>query len=145
MNKCSKDRAYCKFEMSEIDRICPMPKENNKEKALAALLESSSVTEAALRCGLSQKTLYRFLEDAEFKQEFQSARRRIFEQNIFRLQQIHGEAVETLARNLNCENPAVEVRAAHIVIESNRKDFETFDILERLETLEKETERKNES
>lgn len=131
--------------MSEIDRFCPMPKENNKEKALAALLESASVIEAAQKSGLSPKTLYRYLDDSEFKQEYQTERRRIFEQNIFRLQQIHGEAVETLQRNLTCENPAVEVRAAQIVIESNRKDFETFDILERLENLEKETESKNES
>jgi DNA-binding transcriptional MerR regulator len=122
-----------------------MPKENNKEKALAALLESASVIEAAQKSGLSPKTLYRYLDDSEFKQEYQTERRRIFEQNIFRLQQIHGEAVETLQRNLTCENPAVEVRAAQIVIESNRKDFETFDILERLENLEKETESKNES
>lgn len=115
-----------------------MPKETNKEKALAALLNSASVCEAARLSGLSEKTIYRFLEDSEFKAEYQQARRRIFEQNVFRLQSLHNAAVETLERNLHCENPAVEVRAAQIVIEANRKDFEIFDILERLETLENE-------
>lgn len=115
-----------------------MPKETNKEKALTALLETASIKDAATVCGLSEKTLYRFLDDAEFKQEYQKARRSIFEQNIFKLQSLHAGAVETLERNLNCENPSVEVRAAQIVIESNRKDFEIFDILERLEQLENE-------
>jgi len=115
-----------------------MPKPNNKEKALNGLLNSASVTEASAQSGLSERTLYRFLEDVEFKQEYNASRRRIFEQNIFKLQSLHNQAVETLERNLNCENPSVEVRAAQIVIESNRKDFETFDILERLEQLENE-------
>ncbi len=120
-----------------------MPKQTNKEKALTALLNSASVTEAAGRSRLSERTLYRFLDDADFKAEYTAARRRIFEQNIFRLQSLHAAAVETLERNLHCENPSVEVRAAQIVIESNRKDFETFDILERLEALEADNEQGN--
>lgn len=121
-----------------------MPKANNKEKALAALLETASVRDASHVCGLSEKTLYRFLDDADFKREYTAARRRIFEQNIFRLQSLHAGAVETLERNLTCENPSVEVRAAQIVIEANRKDFEAFDILERLEILENEHQRQTE-
>ncbi len=115
-----------------------MPKENNKEKALTALLESASIIEAAQKCGLSEKTLRRFLEDVEFQKEFRAARRVIFEQNIVRLQSLHAGAVDTLERNLNCENPSVEVRSAQIIIEGNRKDFETLDILERLEKIENE-------
>lgn len=122
-----------------------MPKETNREKALNALLTSTSVSEAAINSGLSERTLYRFLEDDEFKSEYQQARRRIFEQNIFRLQSLHSEAVETLARNLSCENPSVEVRTAQIIIESNRKDFETFDILQRLENLENEHQKQIEA
>ncbi len=110
----------------------------NKEKALTALLESASITDAAKGCGLSEKTLRRYLEDAEFQKEFRAARRVVFEQNIVRLQSLHAGAVDTLERNLNCENPSVEVRAAQIIIEGNRKDFETLDILERLEKLEDE-------
>jgi DeoR/GlpR family transcriptional regulator of sugar metabolism len=121
-----------------------MPKENNKEKALTALLESATITEAAKRCGLSEKTLRRYLDDAEFQKEFRAARRVVFEQNIVRLQSLHAGAVDTLERNLNCENPSVEVRAAQIIIEGNRKDFETLDILERLEQLEMHNANKNE-
>jgi hypothetical protein len=108
----------------------------NQENALNALLASASITEAAQKCGLSEKTLRRYLDDAEFQKEFRAARRMVFEQNIVRLQSLHTGAVDALERNLNCENPSVEVRAAQIIIEGNRKDFETLDILERLEVLE---------
>lgn len=110
----------------------------NREKALNALLESATITDAAIKCGLNEKTLRRYLDDADFQTEFRAARRVVFEQNIVRLQSLHAGAVDTLERNLNCENPSVEVRAAQIIIEGNRKDFETLDILERLEKIEDE-------
>ncbi len=108
----------------------------NKEKIIAALLESATITAAAARCDLNERTLRRYLDDAEFQKEYRSARRLAFEQNIIRLQSLHAGAVDALERNLNCENASVEVRAAQIVIEASRKDFETLDILERLEALE---------
>ena len=113
-----------------------MPKEDNREQALTALLESASITEAAEKSGLSPKTIRRYLEDKDFAEEYRSARRQLFEQNIVRLQSLHAGAVATLERNLSCNNPSVEVRAAQIIIEGNRKDFETLDILERLEKME---------
>ncbi len=121
--------------LSEDVRNCPM-KILNREKIIAALLESATITAAAAKCDLNERTLRRYLDDAEFQKEYRSARRAVFEQNIVRLQSLHAGAVDTLERNLNCENPSVEVRAAQIIIEGNRKDFETLDILERLETLE---------
>jgi hypothetical protein len=121
--------------MSENVLESPM-KTANKEKVLNALLESSSISEAAKKCGLNEKTLRRYLADTEFQTEFRAARRGVFEQNIFKLQSLHNQAVDTLERNLNCENPSTEVRAAQIVIESTRKDFETLDVLHRLEVLE---------
>jgi hypothetical protein len=123
--------------MSENVRKSPI-KTANREKVLSALLESATISDAAIKCGLNEKTVRRYLADAEFQTEFRAARRVVFEQNIIRLQSLHGNAVDTLERNLTCENASVEVRAAQIVIEGTRKDFETLDILERLETLENE-------
>jgi len=130
--------------MSEDVRKSPI-KTANREKALSALLESATITEAAQKCGLNEKTLRRYLDDADFQKEFRAARRTVFEQNIVRLQSLHAGAVDTLERNLTCENPSVEVRAAQIIIEGNRKDFETLDILERLETLENEHQKQIEA
>ncbi len=123
--------------MSENVRKSPM-KTANKEKVLSALLESATISEAAIKCRLNEKTVRRYLADAEFQKEFRAARRVVFEQNIVRFQSLHAGAIATLERNLNCENPSVETRCAQIIIEGSRKDFETFDILERLEMLENE-------
>jgi hypothetical protein len=121
--------------MSEDVRKSPM-KMANKEKALTALLESVTISDAAIKCGLNEKTLRRYLADAEFQKEFRAARRVVFEQNIIRLQSLHAGAVDTLERNLNCEIPSTEVRAAQIIVEATRRDFETLDVLHRLEALE---------
>jgi hypothetical protein len=128
--------------MSEDVRKSPM-KTANKEKVLNALLESATISDAAIKCRLNEKTVRRYLADAEFQKEFRAARRVVFEQNIIRLQSLHAGAVDTLERNLNCENPSTEVRAAQIVIESTRKDFETLDVLHRLEVLENEHQNQN--
>ncbi len=126
--------------MSENVRKCPT-KTANRETALNSLLASATITEAAKKCGLNEKTLRRYLADADFQKEYRAARRVVFEQNISRLQSLHTQAVDALERNLTCENPSVEVRSAQIIIEGNRKDFETLDILERLEKIENEHSR----
>ncbi len=141
-NKNGSQRREKLKNMSEDVRKSPM-KTANREKALSALLESATISDAAKKCGLNEKTLRRYLDDAEFQKEFRAARRIVFEQNIVRLQSLHAGAVDTLERNLNCENPSVEVRAAQIVIESTRKDFETLDILARLEKIEDEHQKQN--
>jgi nitrogenase subunit NifH len=123
--------------MSEDVRKSPM-KTANREKVLSALLESATIIDAAQKCGLNEKTIRRYLEDVEFQKEFRAARRVIFEQNIVRLQSLHEIAVDALKRNLTCEIPSSEIRAAQIVIEASRKDFETTEILQRLEELENE-------
>jgi hypothetical protein len=102
-----------------------MPKENNKEKALTALLECSSITEAALISELSEKTLRRYLEDKDFSDEYQNARRQIVENAISGLQQAANEAVETLRRNLNCNNPQAEIRAAQLILDNVFGNSET--------------------
>ncbi len=95
-----------------------MPKENNKEKALTALLESASIIEAAQISGLSEKTLRRYLEEKEFSDEYAAARRQIVESAVSGLQQAANEAVETLRRNLACDNPQAEIRAAQLILDN---------------------------
>lgn len=113
-----------------------MPKQTNKEKALVALLNTRSIRDAAKASRLSEETLYRFLRDTEFLTEYREARRQSVENAIGLLQRSTTEAAETLTRNLHCENPAVEVRTAQIIIETALKGIDTLDILERIERLE---------
>jgi hypothetical protein len=90
----------------------------NTEKALAALLNSSTVKDAALNSGLSEETIYRYLRDEEFRSEYEQAQRQVVESAITALQQAATEAVETLRRNLTCDNPQAEIRAAQIILDN---------------------------
>ncbi len=90
----------------------------NTEKALAALLTSSSVKDAALASGLSEETIYRYLRDEDFKSEYETARRQIVESAVTGLQNAANEAVETLRRNLTCDNPQAEIRAAQLILDN---------------------------
>jgi len=120
-----------------------MPKATNREKVLLALIETSSIREAAERSGVGEATIYRFLQDKDFLSDYRSARRQTVESAIAQLQCATGEAVETLKRNLHSENPAIEIRAAQVILDNAFRGLETTDILQRLETIENEFENQN--
>jgi AcrR family transcriptional regulator len=118
-----------------------MPKEANKEKVLIALIETSSIREAAKASGIGEATFYRYLQDKEFKTAYRDARRETVENAIGQMQNAASEAVERLKELQYCENPAVAARCAQIIFENSVKGMETLDILERLETLENAVEK----
>jgi hypothetical protein len=95
-----------------------MPKENNKEIALNALLNSTSITDAANTSKLSEKTLRRYLADEKFLTEYNAAQNEIVGAAVAALKQAATEAVETLRRNLTCDNPQAEIRAAAIILDN---------------------------
>jgi hypothetical protein len=107
-----------------------------QEKAIAALLSTRTIGEAAKVCGVNDATLWRWLQLPDFQAAYRAARRQVVERAITELQAATGEAVETLKRNLHCENPAVEIRAAQIIIEQAIKGVELIDLQERVERLE---------
>ena len=113
-----------------------MPKQSNKDKALVALLGSNSIRDASKACGLSEVTIYRYLNDTDFRREYRDARRQSVENAIGQVQRLTWDAVGSLERNLHCEIPAVEVRTAQIILENAIKGIELIDILDRLEKLE---------
>jgi AcrR family transcriptional regulator len=115
-----------------------MPKETNKEKVLIALVETSSVREAAKKSGIGEATIYRYLQGKEFLSEYRNARRQTVETAIAQMQNAASEAVQRLKELQYCENPAVAARCAQIIFENSVKGLETTDILTRLEALENE-------
>jgi len=106
------------------------------EQAIAALLSASSIKAAAIEAGIGEATLWRWLQLPDFQTAYRAARRQIVERAVSELQAACGEAVETLKRNLHCENPAVEIRAAQIILEQGIKGVELMDLQERVERLE---------
>jgi hypothetical protein len=107
-----------------------------QETAIAALLSTSTIKDAAEACGLTTVTLWRWFQLPEFAAAWRAARRQVVENAITQLQTAASEAVETLKRNLTCRNEAVEVRAASLIIEQAVKGVELVDLQERVERLE---------
>ena len=107
-----------------------------QETAIAALLSAPSIKAAAIEAGIGEATLWRWLQLPDFQAAYRLARRQIVERAVSELQAACGESVETLKRNLHCENPAVEICAAQIILEQAVKGIELMDLQERVERLE---------
>jgi hypothetical protein len=95
-----------------------MPKIANREKLLIALMETSSIREAAKKSGIGEATIYRQLRDEDFKIEYEQAKRQVVESAVSALAASANEAVETLRRNLACDNPQAEIRAAQLILDN---------------------------
>lgn len=127
-------------EVAANDRPGRSPKADaSRERVIASLLSERSLSAAAKRAGVGERTVRRWLtEDAEFRAALVQARRAIFEAGVERAQALTGLAVETLCDLLNEKKcPAVRLGASRILLEfsTNRNDADT--ILARLEELER--------
>ena len=107
-----------------------------QEKAIASLLSTRTIGEAAKVCGINDATMWRWLQLPDFQAAYRAARRQVVERAITELQAATGEAVETLKRNLSCGKPEAENRAAQIILEQAVKGVELIDLQERVERLE---------
>ncbi len=110
-----------------------------KERAIAGLLSTRTIAEAAEAAGVSSRTLERWLADNdEFVNEYRAARRRVVEGAVSRLQDATTEAVDCLKRNLTCGTPSTEVRAALGILDQAVRAVEIYDLETRLGALEGE-------
>jgi hypothetical protein len=107
-----------------------------RQQAIAALLERSTIVEAARAAGIGEKTLRRWLVQPEFKAAYQDAREQTLRMAVGRLQGLLARAGEALERAMACGTPGVEVRAAGIVIQEAFKGVELLDLVERVAALE---------
>src|SRR5438270_366462 len=98
-----------------------------RERAITALLSEKSLTAAARRCGVNEKTLRRWMaEDEGFRQAYAEARTAMFEAGMHRVQALAGEAIDTLAALMGrATPPAVRLGAARTVAELGTHRYET--------------------
>lgn len=110
-----------------------------QEAAIAALMSSPSIEEAAKSVGIGKQTLWRWLQDEEFKKAFKQAKRDAVSQSIAQLQASTSKAVKTLTDVMDdAESPASsKIQAAKTVLEFAYKGIELEDLEERIEELER--------
>jgi transposase-like protein len=109
-----------------------------REEAIASLLTSKSVEDAARAIGLNPNTLLRWLQIPEFRDAYHKARREAVQQSVARMQQATGAATITVLKLMTDTNvpPAVRLRAAECVFDRAIQGIELEDIEARLAALE---------
>lgn len=120
-----------------------MPKENNKEKALAALLVCNTRKEAAALAGMSEKTIYSYMQDEVFKSEYEAAKRDLINRaadQINRSLEPAITALRTIAEDKSAGKTA-RVQAARSLLEYGLKLAEYTTLEERITALEQAAER----
>jgi hypothetical protein len=114
--------------------------ERLQERAVAALLDRPTVSEAAAAVGIDESTLGVWLRDSAFQAAYAVARREILERTVARLLAVTGEAVEALRRNLGCGKPAAEIRAATAILDHAARGVEAVDLAEQIAAIKKQLE-----
>ncbi len=102
-----------------------------KEEALiAALLTESTHTAAAAKAGVSEATLYRWLNLPDFRTAYRRARRQLVECAVGRIQAATGQAVDTLvAVAKNGAKESDRVRASIALLEHASRGLADADTL----------------
>lgn len=108
-----------------------------REAAVLALLSERTLTEAAARAGINEKTLRDWLaDDPDFRARYEQARRAVFEQGIGRVQALVGKAVDKLEALLGSEVPSVQLGAARSLVELGVHQQDAEVILRKLDEIE---------
>jgi multidrug efflux pump subunit AcrA (membrane-fusion protein) len=111
-----------------------------QEKAIASLLETPTLEEAASRVPVGVRTLHRWRQDPQFAMAYRQARGRLVEDAVAILQRLGREAAETLRRNLRRGPLAARTRAAVAILNFVFRGTEVVDAIARLEAIEKSLE-----
>lgn len=109
-----------------------------QQTALAALLSSPTLRQAGEKAGVSETTLWRYMQDETFSRRLREARREVVSHAVLRLQSAAADAVKTLHDIvLDAEaGAAPRIAAARIIIEQTFRALELDDLRARLAELE---------
>lgn len=111
--------------------------ERKKEKAIACLITQPTITAAAQEARISHSTIFRWLNDPEFKAAYRKAKKEIVGHALTQVQKSVTRAVDTLLDVMgNGEVESAKVSAAKTILELAIRAVEIEDLESRLEVLE---------
>lgn len=115
-----------------------MGRKVSRENAILVLVANPNIKEAAAACGISEKTMHRWLHEPEFAAQLAEAQRyvakRVTRLVISRAEKAVG-VLDTIMSDVETAPPA-RVSAAKAILEYAMRAIETEDVLARLEALE---------
>ncbi|HKP37186.1 MAG TPA: hypothetical protein VJT71_10020 [Pyrinomonadaceae bacterium] len=109
-----------------------------QEKAVITLLNEPTLKEAATSAGVTETTLWRWMQEEAFRSAYMEARRAAVQRGIARMQSATCEAVETLRSVMNDQTSkgSERVSAAKAIIEFAYKGIDIEDVAARLAVVE---------
>lgn len=101
----------------------------SNEEIIAALMNSSTLAQAAQAAGLSSRALYDRMTDQQFRAEYQAARAAVLREAVTNLNNRIGAAVNTIAGIMEDTeaNPAIRLQAAQTILNTAAKFSERLD------------------
>jgi hypothetical protein len=127
----------------EMENSLENPLTTKQLKAVAALLTTNTREEAAKAAGVSPATLYRWLKEPGFREEYRAERYRVVERVLGELLARSSAAIAVLGDGLEDPDINARLRAARSVLdyvlkgtELERKIRELDELEERVEELE---------
>ena len=100
-----------------------MSKQQQKQNALDALLDSNTLKEAAEKAGISRKTLYNYMRtDTDFARAYKEARERLTLERLDAAEKERKQAKDTILAIMNDteQSSAVRLRAAQLIIDAGQ-------------------------
>lgn len=124
-------------------RHCKTKISTSQQRAILALLVEPSVAAAAVKAGVGERTLHRWMRLEHFSQEYRFARREAFCQAIALSQRSSAAAVATLLRIMHDPKAtwSARVSAATNILKFARESIELDDLAARIEMLEVVTQK----
>ena len=118
----------------------------SKEKALAALLTSTTRKEAAEKAGISYRTIRTYLQDAEFAAEYQQRKGEIVDDAARRLTNAMQKAIGVLENATDGKRTtAAALKASKLVLEYSARFITISDIMARLDAMEEQEKQRAEA
>jgi AcrR family transcriptional regulator len=107
------------------------------EKVLTALLHHGVVRAAAKEAGVSEATVFRYLQDSEFQRRYRAARASVVDAAIALMQRLCANAVSTLDTVMHdTEAPAsARVSAAKTILEQSIGGVELTELRQEVEDI----------
>jgi hypothetical protein len=106
-----------------------------QEQAIAALLTEPTIEAAAVAVKVGYRTLKGWLTQPPFAAAYRLARRAVVDEAIAVGQKLTTQAMEALGRNLTCQKPGDEIRAALGIFAVVQKSDELDTLAEQLAEL----------
>jgi len=105
--------------------------------AISSLMEGRNMQATADLCDINVRTLRRWLQSADFVEEYNRTRRQHLENVTAHLLSAAADAADTLMRLLKSGDPIVELRAARAILQMSHKGAEMADLKKRMDELER--------